>query len=122
MYLKLQKICQRAVGTPRNMPKISNVPVTASLQHHTTFLQRPCRIHDALTARKKLQQRAHDPHTARIQCSPDAHSGLFEAIYHSTCIYNVTLLTVVQSHACLVLSTHIYMLFISNSYFTMCFS
>jgi len=48
-------ICQRAVESPRK----KKLPVTASTQ-------RPYSVHDALTARKKLLQRAHGAHTALI--------------------------------------------------------
>ena len=52
-------ICQRAVGSPRNMSL--NIKF-GSYSEHPTFLS----VHDALTARKKLLQRAHGAHTALI--------------------------------------------------------
>jgi len=71
------KPSQRAVGSPRNTPKISNLSVIACTQRHhsvhTTFPQRLYSVHDVFTARKQLLQRVHSAYTAR---SRRAHSVL----------------------------------------------
>ena len=70
------KPCQRAVGSPRNTPKISNVSVIACTQRPcsvpTASLQRP---HDVPTASLHRPWRFHSAHTTR---SRRAH-GVFTA-------------------------------------------
>ena len=71
-WYSVLKPCTRAVGSPRNTPKISNLLVIACTQRpysaHTTFPQRLYSVHDVFTARKQLLQRVHSaqtaPHTA----------------------------------------------------------
>ena len=77
------KTCQRAVGSPRNTPKILNLPViicTTFSQRpysvHTTFPQRLYSVHDASTARKQLLQRVNGAHTVHPQRSHGAHIDL----------------------------------------------
>jgi len=64
----VQKICQRAVGLPRSMPKYfkfaSYSVYTTSFSVHTASTGRSYIVHAAYTARKKLLQRAHGAHTA----------------------------------------------------------
>ena len=76
----VRKPCQRAVGSPRNTPKISNISYsvyTTSSQRpysvYTTFPQRLYSVHDVFTARKQLLQRVHGAHTEFSRC---AHSVL----------------------------------------------
>jgi len=68
------KPCHRAVGTPRNTPKISNVQVIACTQRpHSVPTASSRRSHSVFTARKQLLQRVYGAHTAR---SRRAHSVL----------------------------------------------
>jgi len=65
------KICQRAVGSPRNTPKnikfASYSVYTTSTQRpysvHTMFPRRLYSVHDASMARKQLLQRSHGAHS-----------------------------------------------------------
>ena len=75
------KTCQRAVwslgNTSKNIKFDSNsVYMTSSNRHNrvnTTFPHHIYSVHDASTARKKLLQRVHGAHTARIQRSHGDH-------------------------------------------------
>ena len=77
-FYSFLKTCQRAVGSPRNTPKLSNLPVIACTQRpysvQTTFPQRLYSVRDASTARKQLLQRAHGAHTARTKRFHGNHS------------------------------------------------
>jgi len=73
------KICQRAVGSPRNTPKISNLPVISCTQRPhsvpTTFPRRPYSVHDTYTERKQLLQCVHGTLTASTRCAHGAHTA-----------------------------------------------
>jgi len=82
--------CQRAVGSPRNTPKMSHLSViactqrphsvpTASTQRShtgpTASLQRPWRFHSAQAVAAACSQRVHGVLKARTQRSHGAHTA-----------------------------------------------
>ena len=85
IFYSVQKICQRAVESPRNRPKISNLPVTDAHKVLTAYIQRPhviptaslqrlWRPYSAQEVAAACSQCAYGAHTAHIQGSHGAHS------------------------------------------------
>jgi len=90
---------QRAVESPRNTPKISNLSVIACTQRHHSVPTAPTRrshsVHDVFTACKQLLQRAHSAHTTHTAFSRRAHTVLtaiiaFKMFYLVYFLFGVT--------------------------------
>jgi len=73
------KPCQRAVGSPRNTPKISNLPVIACTQRpHSVPSASSRRCHSVFTASMTFSQRASSycsVFTARTRRADGAHTA-----------------------------------------------